>query len=201
MPDPADTNIVDLRERIRVADKAGHVALVTLLSREYLLLKPQSWIAWHDLGSALWPMAHYAEALKALRQARKYCPKNHRHYVEAAFGHLYKRWGKYKLAARWYQKMIDATPDDATGYIFRGAALARLGSLREAEAMHRAATACSEGCIDEAYLNLGLVLRAQERSGEAAESFRKALELTPDYQEALNGLADVEHVLANLDAE
>jgi len=200
MPDPADPKFADLRERIRAAVDAGHTCLVALLCEDYLRHNPRSWLAWYELGSALWPMARYADALKALRKARAYCPDELLHFVYDEVGHLYKRWGKYLTAARWYQKSIDARPDDATGYIYRGGALARHGDLRGAEAMHRAATACREGCIDEAYLNLGLVLRGQGRSGEAVDAFRKALELTPDYPEAADGLADVEQALAHLDA-
>ena len=43
---------------------------------------------------------------------------------------------------------------------------ARQGKLVQAEATHRRATQCSHGQIDEAYHNLGLVLRGQGRLGE-----------------------------------
>jgi tetratricopeptide (TPR) repeat protein len=49
--------------------------------------------------------------------------------------------------------------------------------------------------IDEAYHNLGLVLRGQDRLVEAAECFRKAIELCADYPEAIEALQDVESVL------
>ena len=61
-------------------------------------------------------------------------------------------------------------------------------------------TRCSKGCVDEAYLNLGLVLRAQERYTEALECFKKALELTPDYELAITGKSDMENVIALLHA-
>ena len=192
MPDSPDQNLADLRQRIRAASDAGHIGMLLLLCREYLRHDQRRWIVWHDLGSALWQMARYREALRALRNALALCPEGSRWYVHAEIGRLYKRWGKYRTAARWFQKMIDARPDEATGYIYRGAALARLGDLCEAEEMHRAATSCKEGCIDEAYLNLGLVLRAQERFSEAADAFRAALELTPDYEEARAELPDAE---------
>lgn len=200
MPDPPEPDLVELRDRIRAADKAGHVATVALLCEEYVRHDRDDWLVWFDLGSALWGLARYRASLRALRKARELCHERNEYFVHTETGHLYKRWGKYRAAARCYARAIAARPDDATGYIYRGAALARLGELRQAEAMHRAATQCSAGCIDEAYLNLGLVLRGQGRSGEAAECFRKALELTPDYPEASDALADVEQVLALLDA-
>ncbi len=200
MPEAADPDLYELYRRLRAAADAGHVALLALLCREYLAHDPRHWLTWHELGSALWPLARYTEAKRAFRHAAEHCPAKDLHFIYAEIGDLHKRRGKYLTAARWYQKVIVARPDDAGGYIFRGAVLAREGDLRGAEEMHRAATACRTGCIDEAYLNLGLVLRGQGRSGEAAECFRKALELTPDYPEAKDGLADVEQVLAHVDA-
>ena len=73
--------------------------------------------------------------------------------------------------------------------------LALKGRLREAERAHRAATRCPEGCIDEAYLNLGLVLRAQERFEEASRCLREAIRLDPKYRVAREELRDVEGML------
>jgi tetratricopeptide (TPR) repeat protein len=47
-------------------------------------------------------------------------------------------------------------------------------------------------------LNLGLVLRAQERYEEALACFEKALQLTPDYQDAMTAKADVEKAITYL---
>jgi tetratricopeptide (TPR) repeat protein len=55
--------------------------------------------------------------------------------------------------------------------------------------------------VDEAYFNLGLVLRAQERYQEALACFEKALELTPDYREAITAKSDVEKAIAYLHVE
>ena len=71
--------------------------------------------------------------------------------------------GAFRLAERWFRRAVALRPSDATDYIFLGALLAIAGRLSEAEAVHRRATKCKEGCRDEAYLNLGLVLRALGR--------------------------------------
>jgi len=55
--------------------------------------------------------------------------------------------------------------------------------------------------LDEAYLNLGLVLRAQERYKEALACFEKALELTPDYRKAITAKSDIEKAIAYLQVE
>jgi tetratricopeptide (TPR) repeat protein len=113
-------------------------------------------------------------------------------------GHLYRAWGKYDEAAVWYRRGIELEPDFAGGYIFLGAVLAKSGDLQSAEEQHRKATQCERGCIDEAYLNLGLVLRAQDRYAEAAECLRKSLELDTDGDQdggTRAALDDVERML------
>jgi tetratricopeptide (TPR) repeat protein len=112
---------------------------------------------------------------------------------EAARGH-------YDEAEKWYRKAVELGPEDAGRHIFLGALLAKKGDFSGAEHCHRKGTRCSKGCVDEAYLNLGLVLRAQERYSEALECFRKSLELTPDYEDAIIGKSDMENVIAILEA-
>jgi tetratricopeptide (TPR) repeat protein len=90
---------------------------------------------------------------------------------------------------------IDARPEDATAYIYLGVMLAKNGQLDEAEALHRRTTACADGCLDEAYLNLGHVLRAKDRYLDALECFRAALRRDPLYEAAQEALADIEQVL------
>ena len=87
---------------------------------------------------------------------------------------------------------LSLDPEDATYRIFLGGVLATQGRLHDAEEVHRLAIASVEGCIDEAYLNLGLVLRAQERFPEAADCFREAIRLDPEYRAARRALRDVE---------
>ena len=58
--------------------------------------------------------------------------------------------------------------------------------------MYRQATRCTTGCTDEAFFNLGLVLRAQERFEEAAGCFREAIRIDPKYRVAKRALRDVE---------
>lgn len=61
----------------------------------------------------------------------------------------------------------------------------------ESIARYLALFVCPEGCIDEAYHNLGLILRAQGRLREAADCFRRAIELDPEYDNAKEALDDV----------
>jgi tetratricopeptide (TPR) repeat protein len=180
---------------LRAAWRADMPALTVVRAREYLADDPDKGPAWMLLGSALTDLARYDEARDALARAFALCPAGKRQFMYREIGHFHKARGRYARAAEWYRRMIEAEPENAGGYIFLGCVLARQGRLGEAEDVHRAGTACAEGCIDEAYLNLGLVLRAQERLIEAKECFERALELDPDYQAAREALRDVRRTL------
>ena len=87
---------------------------------------------------------------------------------------------------------MEATPS-TRGYILLGATVAMQGRLKEAERIHRTAirVATPGEPVDEAHLNLALVLRANEEYVEAAQHLRKALSIDPTYEDAVEVLADV----------
>jgi len=110
-------------------------------------------------------------------------------------GKLYDNWEKHAEAERYYLEVIDGRPDHTSAYIYLGAMFAKLGRLTEAEELHRRATACSEGEIAEAYLNLALVQRARGDYVGALMNLRKAVELDPEYSDAKDALTDIQTVL------
>jgi len=180
-------------KRLRAAWNADLSALTVTRARQYLAHYPECGPAWHMLGVALTELARYSEAEQALWNAVRLCPSELRRIPLNSMGHFHAARGEVARAARWYQRAIDAAPKHASGYIFLGGLLARQGRLREAEKVHRQATeSCEEGCLDEALLNLALVLRAQERFDEAAACLQEAIRIDPDYADAKSVLRDVE---------
>jgi Tfp pilus assembly protein PilF len=89
-------------------------------------------------------------------------------------GHVFWESGDYDHAGTWYRKAIDAKPQDATYHIFLGALLEKPGRLHDAEQCFRTATSCQEGCIDEAFFMLGLVLRDQGAIRRSGRVFGRA---------------------------
>jgi len=165
------------------------------LAKRYVANFPERGAGWLCYGVSLCEVSRYTEALAALRRAARLCPPNKLHLVQSHFGHLYQRKGNYRCAENWFRKAIASCPQDAGAYIYLGGLFALEGRLREAEAIHRRATRCEDGCIDEAFFNLGLVLRAQERYPEAVSCFQRALEIDPKYKPAKKALSDVVHVI------
>jgi tetratricopeptide (TPR) repeat protein len=186
-------------ERLRAARDADLTALVVKRARRYLARYPEHGPAWHILGQALTDMARYSEAEQALWNALRLCPPHLRRIPFCSMGHFHDARGQLACAARWYQRAIDAAPNHAGGYIYLGGVLARQGRLREAEKAHRHATeSCDEGCIDEAFFNRALVLRALDRFDEAAACLREAIRIDPEYAAARKVLRDVERCQRHL---
>ncbi|WP_165067047.1 tetratricopeptide repeat protein [Paludisphaera rhizosphaerae] len=177
--------------RLRAAHRADMPALTVARARELTSRHPECGPAWKLLGTALIALARYDEAEEAIRRATALCPTDRLWIPLAEMGHLHKARGDYETAASWYRRAIDTAPDEAGARIYLGGVLAQAGKLDEAEAAHRAATTCERGCRDEAFLNLGLVLRALDRPEEAARCFEEALRLDPRYLPAKQALRDV----------
>jgi len=177
---------------------AGEHAFALELSRELLQEFPDYNIGWVLQGVVLYELARYDEAEQVLHNAIQGLPLECLHHAYIHLGHLCRERGDYDDAEKWYRKAVELDPDNAGRHIFLGMLLAKRGDFSGAETSHRNATRCSDGAVDEAYLNLGLVLRAQERYKEALACFEKALALTSDYQEAITAKADIEKTIAYL---
>jgi tetratricopeptide (TPR) repeat protein len=173
------------------AYEAGRYATAAALARALVREEPGQAPAWEVLGDSLAKLSRYDEARKALRQALDLTTGERRRLVLADLGHLYEAKGDLRRAGEWFRKAIEADSSHAGPRIYLGTALRKQGRLAEAEAVLREATGCEKGCLDEAWLALGLVLRAEERLGEAMECFARALVLDPEYDAARDALADV----------
>ena len=189
----------DDKKQWRALMKAWRVGVASQLehARRYTADHPKRFEGWVALADAMWSMARYREARAALERADRLVSPKVRYRVCAQWGHFYKQKGDLKSATRWYRKAIAAKP--STGrHVFLGAVLARQGSYAEAKAQYRAAIrlASDEDPIDEAHYNLALVLRAEEKYGEAARQLQHALSIDPDYKLAKEILKDVRLAMA-----
>ena len=187
-------------KRVKAASHAGLAALTILQARRYLDEcsgdETLDFFVWYWLGTALVVLCRYDEAEDALTIAVRLCPDDKQRYCLIKLGQLDEQRGDYERAAGWFQKAIEVAPRDNSAYIYLGGIRAKQGRHREAEEVCRTAIeTCYEGCLDEAMLNLGLALLAQERFDEAAECFREAIRLDPGYRDARRALRDVERCI------
>lgn len=189
MHDPSGKTREERWREIDVAEElpASQILLLQSFVRDY----PDSSGAWRRLGQTLVDVSRFDEAFQALETARSLAEPGYLVFVYCALGNLFREKGDDGAAERWYREAITHRPDDTQGYIHLGGFYARRGRLAEAEAIHRRGTLCKKGCIDEAYLNLGFVLRAQKRFEEALACFQRAFEIDPQYKVARLAIRDV----------
>lgn len=181
-------------EVLKAADK--EVARFLELVRDFLRDYPDHPTAELELGCCLVTMARYDEAREVFMKFIRTAPKDKLQWAYAEMGHLYDAKGDYSRAANWYRKAIQQRPGYASFHVYLGGVLAQSGKLDEALDAHRRAIRCRTGCRDEAYLNLGYILRSKEQYTEARRCFKKALDIDPEYREAHDALADVEGAIA-----
>ena len=145
---------------------------------------------------ALIELALYDKAASVLDHAWQVVSEDKRHLFLAQRGHLLECMGDLEEFEAMYLEAHAFDPDDATYLIYAGSVAFRRGDLDRAKELARKAMTCPEGCVDEAYFNLGGYLLTQGNYQEARDCYRKALEIDPDYAMAKTRLADVEGVIA-----
>lgn len=127
-----------------------------------------------------------------LREARQMIAGDHRQAERWAY--LLRHADNYSRAARKLQRL--ATLECTRHWIIAGGAHLHLGRFRPAEHCYRMALTCEGGDFDEAWLNLGLLCRAEGRWPEAVDCLQRSLELDPTVQNARDALHDVRRALA-----
>jgi tetratricopeptide (TPR) repeat protein len=168
-----------------------------ILAEHWLEDHPDDKLVTLKYAEMLYLLTRYDDAIQVYLDALEKFPEN-RCGIYAGLGGLYRYRGQFSEAEIWFRKATEANSDNATFFTFLGAVQARQGNLVEAEASHRRATKCATGCIDEAWHNLGLVLRGQGYLLDAAECFRKAIKLYPEYADAKEALRDVEWAMKKI---
>ncbi len=153
-------------------------------TQQYLCNYPNDGYAWLILGETFGQIARYKDAVYALRQAIRFFPEQHLDMPYAAMGEMYLTKGSLRAAERWYRKALAQNSNGTQNFIFLGTVLARQGRFAEAKRYHRQAAKLSTEDWDEAYYNLGLILRAERKYNSALICLNKAIKLDPEYEEA-----------------
>ena len=188
----------EMYRKMFAAWNAGEHSFALEVSRDLMRQSPDHPIGSLLQGVLLYELARYDEAEKILKRAIQLIPPESLDHGYIHLGHLFEDRGNYEEAEQYYRKALELAPDNAGRHVHLGALLAKKGDFTSAVAVHRKGTQCKKGPIDESYLNLGYVLRAQECYREALECFNKALEITPDYEKAAIAKRDMEKVLEYL---
>jgi tetratricopeptide (TPR) repeat protein len=150
---------------------------------------------WSFLASALVELRAYSNARSALGRLDGLAREELPYLVCICWGKYYDAIGDLKSAEKWYRKAVVAAP---AALVYLGGVLARQGRLAEAKRCHRRATRLPEDdrlARDEAYFNIGLILRAERRYRDAVVCFDRAIALDPKYSVAIKAQEDVRSAL------
>jgi len=189
-PDPI------LIERLNEAEQSGHLALVRYLCERILRENPKHGPTLLSYARCLIDLSLYDQGHVILGKLEEVTPERLRHIVLAERGHLLRKTGDNEGAEGKYMEAHALNPDDATYLIYAGAAAMRRGDFTTAELRLNQAITCTEGCIDEAYFNLGGCHLAQRRIHHARECYLKALAIDPVYKAARDRLEDLDLLIS-----
>ncbi|HET6655018.1 MAG TPA: type IV pilus biogenesis/stability protein PilW [Gammaproteobacteria bacterium] len=141
-----------------------------------------------QLGVAYMQQGRLDLALQKLQRALKQDPNLAS--ANTAIARLYERRGNTDLAARYYQRALDIAPQDPKVQNAYGVFLCRHDQVAESEAYFLAAARDPDYATAEAaYTNAGICLLKIDEKAKAEADFRQALQVEPDYAEALWQLA------------
>jgi tetratricopeptide (TPR) repeat protein len=188
-------NDESLYRAIQSADESDQIGYARHLCERYLKDYPDHVPTLIRHACNLISLAQYSAAQAALDHAQPIAPPKRLHLVIAQRGHLLEAQGDFAGAEELYMQAHELDPDDATYLIYAGSAAFRRGDIARATALARRATDCSDGCIEEAWFNLGGYLLSDQGYSEAANCYRRALHIDPNYDLARKRLSDVELIL------
>lgn len=189
------------KQRYREIEKAfdqRYQSIVIELSEKHIKDFPDDFAVWYFYAKCLSNSSKYKEAKYWYSKLIRLLKKSEHSFLTAPYcglGELYKRNGNFRKVIEWYKKASEIEPEEASYLIFTGVLHYRLGEFNEAETILEQATKCKEGCIDEAFYNLGVVKASQKRYQEALSNFQKAVEIDPTYDLAQSGIKDIKKVL------
>jgi tetratricopeptide (TPR) repeat protein len=133
-------------------------------------------------GLAALQAKQYDEAAKLFKEASDKDPTQH--VIFANLGEALAGAKKYDDAIAAYNKAIELKPDEFGYYNNLGIAQGNAGKVDDAIKTLTKAGEINPAQAPQAFYNLGAVLTNKGRSKDAAEAFKKVIELKPDYSQA-----------------
>jgi tetratricopeptide (TPR) repeat protein len=166
------------------------------LARVYLQHETDDAYMLYILGDTLRGIMRYGEAEYALLKSFDLAPNSRRAYPASRLAMLYEVLGRFAEAEQQFAIVSMNREWKKFGWlwILRGVNAMNREDLSMSEKCFRTALTLQNVDIDEAWLNLGLLQRAQRKYEESLQSFRKCLEIDPDCRIALECVASLESI-------
>jgi Flp pilus assembly protein TadD len=152
------------------------------LLEQAVIVCPNFWIAWNELGVQHLRLMQPAKALDALRTAAKIEPQAFEPRLNSGIALLQMK--DYAHAAMELQRALEQKKDSALAHLHLGHALIGLNGFAEAERHLSEAIKLGGDAVVEAYRWLAAVYIEQHREARAAEELEKYLTLAPAIHDA-----------------
>jgi tetratricopeptide (TPR) repeat protein len=147
--------------------------------------------AMFDQATVLYNQQHFTQAAAMYEQALPLAKEKNVPIVLARLGDTYEkaavqeqsvdaRTQDQQKAIDYYQKAIQATPDDPSLHNNLGSVYAGMGKVADAQAEFQKAAELNPAGASGYYYNLGVVMVNQGKMDEAATSLKKATDLDPN---------------------
>jgi len=178
-------------ELARAADAEGHNATAFEMFRRVIALDPKKDGAIYSAVYNLLEIGRISDAESYLNKIRRNAaPKPW--LIEVALGQLRLAQFKPIEAEKHFKNAWKLGRDSTVPAVFLADCLIKQQKFEEAASVLLAALNAEESILEEVYLNLGFIKRAQGDYFSARNFLLKALEIDPDYQDAKRVLADIE---------
>ena len=150
-----------------------------------LTKNPSSWMAYDNLGVALYQKGQVDEAIDHYQKALQINPNFAEAHSDLGLALFQK--GQMDEAITHYQKALEIKPNYVEAHYNLGNALLQKGQIDEAIEQYQKALEINPNYA-KAHCNLGNALLQKGQIDEATEQYRKALEIDPNLVEAHNNL-------------
>jgi serine/threonine protein kinase/tetratricopeptide (TPR) repeat protein len=173
-------------------DKPGNPDLAISVLKAAVEKNPHFALGFATLGEAFRLKFLMDHDPASVEQAFANCHKaveidEHLPSVFVTLGLLHEKLGKYDLALREFQKVLDINPRDADALIGMAGAYEQMKRRAEAEATYKRAIALRPDYWD-GYRALAEFYSRQKRVQDSIAQYRRIVELTPDNPEAYSDL-------------
>ena len=159
--------------------------------REAIQVDPEYAVAYHRLGRALAAQERFDEAIEPYRRASElWAGSADRKFALDNWGDALLGKKLYEDAAQKYREAIQVDPEYAVAYNDLGGALAAQERFDEAIEPYRRANELLAGSIDRKFVldNWGEALLGKKLYEDAAQKYREAIQVDPEYADAYNDL-------------
>ena len=187
-----------LYRAVQSADESNQIGYARHLCERYLQDHPDDVATLIRYACNLISLSQYSAARTTLDRAEAIATRDRLPLVIARRGTLLEAQGELLGAEELFIRAHELDPEDASYLIYAGCVAFRRGDIGRAQALARQATRCADGCIDEAWFNLGGYLLSDKRYREAADCYRRTIAIDPDYSIARERLSDVELILKDV---